>query len=36
MTGYPVISLPLESAKQPDLHLATVSIKRQIANSSYV
>ena len=32
MTGYPVISLTLKSAKQPDFHLAAVSIKRQIAN----
>lgn len=32
MTSYPVISLTLKSAKQPDFHLAAVSIKRQIAN----
>ena len=32
MTGYPVISLNLKGAKQPDFHLAMVSIKRQIAN----
>lgn len=32
MTGYPVISLTLKGAKQPDFYLAMVSIKRQIAN----
>lgn len=32
MTGYPVISFTLKGAKQPDFHLAMVSIKRQIAN----
>lgn len=32
MTGYPVISLTLKGAKQPDFYLAMVSLKRQIAN----
>lgn len=32
MTNYPVISLSLKSAKQPDFDLAMVSLKRQIAN----
>lgn len=32
MTGYPVISITLKGAKQPDFHLAMVSLKRQIAN----
>lgn len=32
LTAYPVISLTLKGAKQPDFHLSMVSIKRQIAN----
>lgn len=32
MTGYPVISLTLKGAKQPDFYQAMVSLKRQIAN----
>lgn len=32
MTSYPVISFTLKGAKQPDFHLAMVSLKRQIAN----